>query len=56
MFMIIATYAKAAGLSRDEASRLWSLLISKEVPNTVDGAWQQLDEATQHIRQGRDHA
>jgi len=55
LFMIIATYAKAAGLSREEASNLWSSLQARDVPESVDQAYEQLDHALQTIRRLRTH-
>ena len=55
VYMIIATYAKAAGLSRDEATILWHALQTRGIPMNVDEAYGQLDDATQRVRRLREH-
>jgi hypothetical protein len=52
-FMIIATYAKAAGLSRDEATIFWHGLQTRKIPTTVDQAYEALDEVLQRVRKHR---
>jgi len=52
-YMIIVAYARAVGLSQDEASLLWHALANKDLPTSVDAAWLSLDQATQHIRHNR---
>jgi len=51
--MLFATYAQVAGLTRTEATQLFSLLQGKDLPHTVDAAWQQLEDATIEIRKRR---
>ena len=51
--MMLATYAQVAGLSRTEASQLFPILQGKDLPHSVDEAWQQLEEATILIRKRR---
>ena len=50
---MLATYAQVAGLSRTEASQLFPILQGKDLPHSVDEAWQQLEEATILIRKRR---
>jgi hypothetical protein len=51
--MMLATYAQVAGLSRTEANQLFPILQGKDLPHSVDAAWQQLEEATILIRKRR---
>ena len=51
--MMLATYAQVAGLTRVEASELFPILAGKDLPHTVDAAWQQLEEAAIEIRKRR---
>jgi hypothetical protein len=52
--LVLATYAKAAGLSRAEATDLGDILGNSALPWSVDMAWLQLEEATLAIRRRRD--
>ena len=51
--MLLATYAQVAGLTRAEASKMFPLIQGKNLPHTVDEAWQQLEEVTIEIRKQR---
>jgi hypothetical protein len=51
--MLLATYAQVAGLTRAEASKMFPLIQGKNLPHTVDEAWQQLEDITIEIRKQR---
>lgn len=55
MYLIMVAYARAVGLSREEASILWEILADKGYPTSVDHAWLLLDDALQTIRDERTH-
>jgi len=49
----IVAYALSAGLTREEASKLASLLGDQDAALSIDEAWQQLQLATMTIRKER---
>jgi hypothetical protein len=51
--LTLACWARAAGLSREEASQLYTEVTTRELPHTVDQAWAELDQATMAIRRRR---
>jgi hypothetical protein len=53
LYMIVATWARATGLTQDEASGLWNRLATQQIPDSVDEAYELLEHATQHIRHSR---
>ena len=52
-FVAIVAYALSAGLTREEASKLASLLGDQDAALSIDEAWQQLQLATMTIRKER---
>jgi hypothetical protein len=54
LFAFVA-YAKAVGLSREEAAKLARLIREYRLPVDTDEAWQQLETATDRIRRERSH-
>jgi len=53
--LVLACWARTAGLTRGEASDLASILLTQALPMDVDQAWHQLDQATMEIRRSRHH-
>jgi hypothetical protein len=48
--MAIAALAVAAGLTRDQAARLWEILQDRAAPLTVVWAYDDLSEALSQIK------
>jgi hypothetical protein len=53
--LVLATWSRTAGLTREEASELLGRLLFQDLPTTVDQAWSQLDQVTMDIRRERYH-
>lgn len=53
VYLALACWARAAGLTREEASQLQYILRNEALPISVDQAWSKLDRVTMEIRRSR---